>query len=76
MLSNQVTTILLILVLVMTMVTVLFYAAIFTNYSPGDPLRLGLTGGDVPDDVAGAVPDELIELVLPVLRHEAQQILQ
>jgi hypothetical protein len=56
MLSDQVTTILLILVLVMTMVTGLFYAAIFTNYSAGDPLRLGLTGVDVPDDVAGGVP--------------------
>jgi hypothetical protein len=61
MLSDQLTTILLILVLVVTMVTVLFYAAIFTNYSPEDPLRLGVTGGDVPDDVAGAVPATLTQ---------------
>lgn len=50
MLSDQMVNILLFLVLVMIVLTVLFYGIIFLTYSPQNPLVLGLTqpgGGDV-----------------------------
>jgi hypothetical protein len=45
MLSNSVTNILLFVVLVMIVVTVLFYGLVFATYSPENPLELGITGG-------------------------------
>jgi hypothetical protein len=59
MLSDQLTNILLFLVLVLIVLTVLFYAVIFLTYSPENPLVLGLTGPGVlptPTGVAQAAP--------------------
>jgi hypothetical protein len=49
MLSDQMVNVLLFLVLVMIVLTVLFYAIIFTTYSPDAPLVLGLTGSGRPE---------------------------
>jgi hypothetical protein len=44
MLSDQITNIFLFLVLVLIVLTVLFYVVVFLTYSPENPLVLGLTG--------------------------------
>ena len=44
MLSDRVTNILLFFVLVMIVLTVLFYAVVFLTFSPEDPFVIGITG--------------------------------
>jgi hypothetical protein len=59
MLSDSAANILLFVVLVMIVLTVLFYGFVFVTYSPEDPLSLGVTGGS--EETAGALPGEPAE---------------